>query len=296
MADFEAPPGPPPPKVPEGWTARYNEQYKEWFYVNLYTKKSQWDKPTEPAPRPNDDGAPAGPPPSYSAGDSGAHHGASDAKVNPYDTNPSPSNPAGGAAASYINSAPGPSHSPQPPFGNNNNNNESEDERLARQLQAEEDARARGSHSNSPYPPGGQDYNQGGGGFPGQLPPREEKSRGLLGKLLSGGKKTTHGAAAGGGLGGILGAASHGGHHGQHGGYPGGGHAPYGGPPAPYGGQPGYGGYPPQQPGYGGYGGPPGGGYYPPQQGYYPQQQQGALIADAIHDDEQDAYQDGFRT
>jgi hypothetical protein len=30
MADFDAPPGPPPPKVPEGWVARYNEQYKEW--------------------------------------------------------------------------------------------------------------------------------------------------------------------------------------------------------------------------------------------------------------------------
>ncbi|KFX90576.1 hypothetical protein O988_08126, partial [Pseudogymnoascus sp. VKM F-3808] len=46
MADFEAPAGPPPPKVPEGWKAQWNEQYKEWFYVNLYTKKSQWDKPT----------------------------------------------------------------------------------------------------------------------------------------------------------------------------------------------------------------------------------------------------------
>ncbi|KFY87913.1 hypothetical protein V500_06690, partial [Pseudogymnoascus sp. VKM F-4518 (FW-2643)] len=48
MADFEAPPGPPPPKVPEGWKAQWNDQYKEWFYVNIYTKKSQWDKPTAP--------------------------------------------------------------------------------------------------------------------------------------------------------------------------------------------------------------------------------------------------------
>lgn len=30
MTDFEAPLGPPPPKVPEGWVARWNEQYKEW--------------------------------------------------------------------------------------------------------------------------------------------------------------------------------------------------------------------------------------------------------------------------
>lgn len=30
MADFEAPAGPPPPKVPEGWVVRWNEQYKEW--------------------------------------------------------------------------------------------------------------------------------------------------------------------------------------------------------------------------------------------------------------------------
>jgi hypothetical protein len=28
MADYEAPSGPPPPKVPEGWVARWNEQYK----------------------------------------------------------------------------------------------------------------------------------------------------------------------------------------------------------------------------------------------------------------------------
>jgi hypothetical protein len=30
MADFNAPPGPPPPQVPEGWVARWNDQYKEW--------------------------------------------------------------------------------------------------------------------------------------------------------------------------------------------------------------------------------------------------------------------------
>ena len=30
MADFLPPSGPPPPKVPEGWKAVWNEQYKEW--------------------------------------------------------------------------------------------------------------------------------------------------------------------------------------------------------------------------------------------------------------------------
>ncbi|KXH60031.1 hypothetical protein CNYM01_14094, partial [Colletotrichum nymphaeae SA-01] len=73
MADDFAPPsGPPPPKAPEvppGWIARWNDQYKEWFYVNLHTKQSQWDKPTEPAlpppPPPAEDGHPGGPPPGY---------------------------------------------------------------------------------------------------------------------------------------------------------------------------------------------------------------------------------------
>ena len=49
--DFLPPPGPPPPQkpqVPEGWVAQWNEQYKEWFYVNTYTKQSQWEKPTSP--------------------------------------------------------------------------------------------------------------------------------------------------------------------------------------------------------------------------------------------------------
>ncbi|RMZ84029.1 hypothetical protein DV737_g1301, partial [Chaetothyriales sp. CBS 132003] len=69
MADYSAPSGPPPPKVPEGWKAVWNDQYKEWFYVNLHTKESTWEKPTAPAPR-GGDGAPSGPPPGYSTGPS----------------------------------------------------------------------------------------------------------------------------------------------------------------------------------------------------------------------------------
>ncbi|TID13324.1 hypothetical protein E2P81_ATG09964 [Venturia nashicola] len=41
--------GPPPPHVPEGWKAVWNEQYSEYFYVNLLTKKSQWELPEAPA-------------------------------------------------------------------------------------------------------------------------------------------------------------------------------------------------------------------------------------------------------
>lgn len=31
MSDFAVPAGPPPPKVPEGWKAVFNDQYKEWY-------------------------------------------------------------------------------------------------------------------------------------------------------------------------------------------------------------------------------------------------------------------------
>ncbi|KAK4102584.1 hypothetical protein N658DRAFT_495291 [Parathielavia hyrcaniae] len=307
MADFESPSGPPPPKVPEGWAVRWNDQYKEWFYVNTFTKKSQWDKPTEPAVPPRDDHlAPSGPPPSYTPGDSTTPAPSDSKKINPFET----TNPAQqqGAAASYHN--PGA---------------EDEDARLARQLQAEEDARARGSSphpSQNAYP---QSHPQGGSPFPGQLPPRPEDnnthgggsgSRGFLGKLF---KKTGHsgGGSGGGGLGGLM--SSHGGSHGvggQHHGYPQ---------------QPSY--YPQQQHQqhhYGGGGGfmPPQQGYYPPAQhhggGYYPQQGYGGgaygrkpggggmgmaggaalgvgagmlggyMVADAINDSQEDAYQEGF--
>ncbi|KAK3493160.1 hypothetical protein B0T13DRAFT_43668 [Neurospora crassa] len=297
MADFVAPPpGPPPPKVPEGWVARWNEQYKEWFYVNTYTKKSQWEKPTEPAVPPRDESAPAGPPPSYSAGDSKPI--VSDTKSNnPYDN---PANRAGGNGG-------GPS------------SYEDEDARLARQLQAEEDARAAAAANQRAHTPSGQQSP-----FPSQLPPRPETndrggSKGsFLGKIFGAAGKGKH-----------SGSSSHG--YGGGGGYPAQGYspAPYGGSPAPYGQhqQPMYGQQPPV--GYGGY--PQQGGYggYAPPQGYYggggyPQQQQaygapgrsgggggmgmmggaalglgagvlgGALIADAVNDHDQEIYQEGY--
>ncbi|EPQ62763.1 hypothetical protein BGT96224_A20444 [Blumeria graminis f. sp. tritici 96224] len=70
MADsFNPPPGPPPtasPQVPAGYKAQWNDQYKEWFYVNIYTKKSQWEKPTQPV-YPDNETPPSGPPPGYTS-------------------------------------------------------------------------------------------------------------------------------------------------------------------------------------------------------------------------------------
>ncbi|KAJ4386988.1 hypothetical protein N0V85_007851, partial [Neurospora sp. IMI 360204] len=192
---------------------------------------------------------------------------------------------------------------------------EDEDARLARQLQAEEDARAAAAVNQRAHTPSGPSS------FPSQLPPRPDTndrgsgSKGsFLGKIFgAAGKHKPSGSSS----------------HGYGGGYPAQGHSPmpYGGSPAPYG-QPqqpmygqqppvGYGGYP-QQGGYGGYP-PQQGGYYG---GGYPQQQQayggrsgggggmgmmggaalglgagvlgGALIADAVNDHDQETYQDGY--
>ncbi|KAI2632000.1 hypothetical protein GGR54DRAFT_12527 [Hypoxylon sp. NC1633] len=291
MADFVAPPtGPPPPKVPEGWVARWNEQYREWFYVNTFTKKSQWDKPTEPAvdPDAHDDGSPAGPPPGYTPGSG------------PAPTDSKSTNP-------FVNEAT------RPGGAGSRVVDEDADARLARQLQEEENARAHtpgggaaASYANTPAPP------QGYSPYPDQLPPRSaggtpaDKAKGLFGKFF-GGKNKQHG---------------HGGYPGQQ--YGGPSQQPYGGYGSP-GPQQGYYNGPPPQGQYGGYGGPPGpyggggyGGGYPPQGGYYGQQPArqsgggmgaaggaalglgagligGALVMDAIDDNQQEAYQDGYQ-
>ncbi|KIX09031.1 uncharacterized protein Z518_00109 [Rhinocladiella mackenziei CBS 650.93] len=270
MSEYAPPAGPPPPKVPEGWKAVFNEQYKEWFYVNLHTKQSTWEKPTGPAPRPDEDAPPGAPPPSYSSGPNDPH--VSDAK--------------------------------RPLESNNPYKHENEtDEEMARRLQNEEDhpSNSRGASDDyynsgnhgGPNPPGIQ------GGYPGApspsnpLPPRPEssgKSKGLFSKLL--GKSSSSSPYP---------------QHARPGaGYPPPpagyqpGYPPQGYPPQGYGGYPpqGYGGYPPG--GYGGgYGAPPrksgglgaggaaalglGGGLLG-----------GALLADAINDGDQDAYQEGY--
>lgn len=300
MADYTPPPGPPPPKAPEvpaGWVARWNKQYKEWFYVNVYTKKSQWDKPTDPV-FPVGENAPHDPPPGYEPGSNAPL--TADDKKQPYAT---PAATAHGAASSYSVAAV------------------DEDAKLAARLQAEEDAKARAT-PGGPQPPAGyggpgfysSPTGAGGGSssgnspypveqYPQELPPRyrdKAKAGGFLGKLFKKGKT-------------------------------GGGFSPqpqpqpqqgyYQSPPPqqPHygGGYPGYGPLPTMAGGsYGGYGGQP----YMQQQQQPPSQQAGrkpgmggmgmglaggalglgagvlggALIADAIHDHDQEAYMEGY--
>jgi hypothetical protein len=31
MSSFAPPAGPPPPKVPDGWKAQFDEKYQEWY-------------------------------------------------------------------------------------------------------------------------------------------------------------------------------------------------------------------------------------------------------------------------
>src|SRR5690242_7790823 len=184
--------GPPPPKVPEGWKAVWNDQYHEWFFVNIYTKQSSWEKPTEPVYPPREaplSGAPPGAPPSY-----------------------------GGAAVSHPTGT-----SEKSNFSSNNPYNSqqpgiSEDEKLARRLQEEEQARSNGMnndyysqshggygasgpslagapHSGGYPAPGGysQEQHQQAPSMPYQSTPyqqQEDQSRGkskggILGKLLS---------------------------------------------------------------------------------------------------------------
>ncbi|KAJ6439523.1 RNA-binding protein [Purpureocillium lavendulum] len=306
MDDFAPPAGPPPPKAPEvpaGWAARWNEQYKEWFYVNVYTKKSQWEKPTAPV-FPVDEHAPDEPPPGYEPGGVVAP---TDTKKNPYEDRSGHHGPTPPAVGPRPGSA----------------TQHDDDAKLAAKLQAEEDARARGSSpaggaaASYMQQPGQQSSSGAPEHFPTEMPPRPgdrgsgSGGRGLLGKLFGGNKSSKPQQSYGG----------------------------YGSQPAPqqyYQSPPPqqqYGGYaPPQQ--YAGYGGQqpgygPGPGYgqgYPPQQGYgggygggYQQQPQrkggsgmgmglaggalglgagvlgGALIADAINDHEQEAYMDGYQ-
>ena len=57
-----------PPKVPKGWKAVYDDEYKTYFFVNLETNASQWEEPkgTEWPANPQRPSGPP-PPPSYDA-------------------------------------------------------------------------------------------------------------------------------------------------------------------------------------------------------------------------------------
>lgn len=43
-----------PRGLPDGWKAEWDTKYEEWYYANIYTKQSQWQRPTEPARSPLD--------------------------------------------------------------------------------------------------------------------------------------------------------------------------------------------------------------------------------------------------
>ncbi|KAF2688406.1 hypothetical protein K458DRAFT_384591 [Lentithecium fluviatile CBS 122367] len=219
MTDFAPPTGPPPPKVPEGWKAIWNTQYSEYFYVNIYTKQSQWDKPTEPV---------------YPPGET-THH----------DAPPNYMPPASGADS---RTSMDKKNLGTPGFGSNNpyaggvspGANISEDERLARQLQEEEEARARGQHggigsADGYYVQGSAPPNQyGQQGYNASPYPQTQSS-------YAAPATQDKSKSKGGFLGKLLGKATGSSHSSSHGGYPQQQH---------YGGQPGY-----------------------RQQGYYPQQQ-----------------------
>ncbi|KAL4870173.1 hypothetical protein BDV12DRAFT_195552 [Aspergillus spectabilis] len=322
---FAPPPGPPPPSVPEGWTTQFDDTYKQWFFINLATGRSQWDPPqsppapTPPTPaqapvsaseQPHNKQAAAAPPPSYDESGPGnpiAVASAEDSEkknANLFSLN----NPYNAESAST--SATGPSGSGEP----NSKGPVESDAELAARLQAEENARSGagtpgaaanyygGDHTpHSPIPSSTGDRDKG-----------KEKKKGFFSKLMS--KASASGAGQG--YSSRPGFAPPRPHHHQQGPV---GYAPQGGYGAPspgpgYGGQ---GGYYPQQHGYGpgpgygpGYGPQPGYGY--PQQGYYgggmqPQRRRGggsgmgmagaaalgvgggliggALLADAIDDD-----------
>ena len=52
-----------PPKVPDGWKAVFDKEYKTWFYLNLKTNESQWEEPKGTTWPHIDSQRPAGPPP-----------------------------------------------------------------------------------------------------------------------------------------------------------------------------------------------------------------------------------------
>lgn len=314
MADYAPPSGPPPPpapEVPDGWTARWNDQYKQWFYVNVYTKKSQWEKPTSPVYPPNEGSGPSDPPPGYEPSDAASQAG--DIKKNPYEE--------------------------RPPFNSAGTTSSDPDAQLAAKMQAEEEARARGdagtpgySGPGGPFPAGQSPYPQqqspygqapqGGqqGGFPQDLPPRDRgksSGGGLLGKLKakvagSSGGSQGYGAPQQhyGGQQGYPQQQSYGPGPGGPGGYPGGyggpqynqgygrgyGQPMYGGPQGGmYGQQPMYGGgYPPQRRQGGGGMGMAGGAMMGAGAGMLGGMMIGSAMSGGGHD-EQEAYQDGYQ-
>jgi hypothetical protein len=177
--------------------------------VNLHTKQSQWEKPTEPVYA-HSGNAPAGAPPGYD-------------NRSQYPTGPEKST----------------TYASNNPYGSSQSVND--DEALARKLQAEEEARAHQASSSTRAGQSDAYYNSGAPAqqqpqYSNELPPRDQdrgKSKGgILGKLL--GKASSSSRPP-------QGYGQQGAYPQQYGGYPP--QQGYGGYPP----QQGYGGYPPQQ-------------------------------------------------
>ncbi|KAJ5577761.1 uncharacterized protein N7459_006725 [Penicillium hispanicum] len=243
-SSYAPPPGPPPPSVPEGWKAQYDTNYQTWFYVNLATGRSQWQRPEASAPQAND-APPSEPPPSYD------HVGQAEPTVvtktgdrkQPMSSN----NPYNQANSSRAGASP---------------SMIDEDARLAAKLQAEEDAQAGNSRGRGTSSAAGEYYNDPGRpqsaipyapGPSAPSPVSDQKSRSkggflskLMGKSSGGSSRPTPPQSQ----------------RPQYASYPQ--------QPPPTSGY--YGGYP-QQASRPGYGYPVGYGGYPQQGGYYQQQQ-----------------------
>ncbi|KAL4812835.1 hypothetical protein BDW67DRAFT_169425 [Aspergillus spinulosporus] len=258
---FAPPPGPPPPSVPEGWTTQYDDNYKQWFFVNLATGRSQWEPPqptstsapstqvhtpvpaSEQAQSNTHTDIPA-PPPSYEESGPGNPSAVASAEATDKKTAHSlPSNnPYNGESAS----SPGTPGASGSGSGARKDTVDSDAE-LAARLQAEEDARAGSAapgaaagyynSNDSPHSQSSTPLASAGDREKGK-----EKKKGFFSKLMS------KAASASGSRPGF--APPHP-HHQQP--------AAFGRPP------PGSYGAPSPGPGYGGPGG-----YYPPQHGYGP--------------------------
>ncbi|KAL3470399.1 hypothetical protein BJX99DRAFT_267482 [Aspergillus californicus] len=325
---FASPPGPPPPSVPEGWTTQFDDTYKQWFFINLATGRSQWDHPqstpiaTPPAATPSP-ALQAPIPPSEQSHSYSQHpfHDQSTSLPPSYEES-GPGNPSAVTSAADsdkknanlfgsnnpYNAEPGTSGSSNPGGFTDTKTIESDAE-LAARLQAEEDAQSRSAGPGAGAGAASNYYSSNDAHTPhsptisstGDRDKGKEKKKGFFSKLMS---KASASSASGHGPRPVY-TPPRPPHHAQpQVGY---GHAQQG---PGYGAPGGY--YPPQQ-GYGpGYGPQPGYGYggYP-QQGMYgqPARRQGgggmgmagaaalgvgggliggALLADAIDDDHDD--------
>lgn len=85
MSEYAPPSGPPPPELPEGWKAVWDTRYERWFFANIYTGATTWEKPTHPVYPPGSPAPPVGGPPGYSQSAHTPVPVAADAKINPYD-------------------------------------------------------------------------------------------------------------------------------------------------------------------------------------------------------------------